>query len=341
MRGEIWLSRADPNGPGPSGSPRMGGPGGPNEGYLPFPGAPTMDAWGVREGRHHMISIGLLGRTTVCGRGRALAARDLGGVKPRQLLEMLALRPGVAISKELLADQLWEGRPPSGYVGTVESYVCVVRRHLRQLTSGAAPVTTSHGGYLLDPDRVRVDVVEVRALLPGCDEDVRRALDMTTGDLLADEPYASWAVEARQEFARSLGEACIRAAQAANRRGRHADALRFAREATARCPFSEHALRELMVALAGAGARAEAVQAYERARELFTAELGLQLGRETRSLFLDILRAEDSSATSRSSRAELATMLNLIHEALLANPAALAGLPRSRELGRLLRELPA
>ena len=49
-------------------------------------------------------------------------SRTLGGVKPRQILAILALAAGRPVSKEHLADLLWDGEPPKGYRGTLESY---------------------------------------------------------------------------------------------------------------------------------------------------------------------------------------------------------------------------
>ncbi|MFC6286404.1 BTAD domain-containing putative transcriptional regulator [Nocardioides sp. GCM10027113] len=287
-----------------------------------------------------MITIELLGRTTVSGEAGRLTGKGLGGVKPRQLLEMLALRPGVSVSKELLADRLWDGRPPACYVGTVESYVCVLRRTLRLVAAGPAPVATVHGGYLLDADRVQVDVSEVGRLLAGDEEAVGRALDLATGDLLADEPYASWATEAREAFTQRLGQACTRAAGQANRAGRHTQATRLAREALARSPYSEEALRALMFALARTGARAEAVRAYEQMRSLLATDLALGVSTETRYAFLAVLES-DGTTSDRADRDELETMLALIHKTLTIDPTALRGIPGSRELGTMLQTLSA
>lgn len=295
---------------------------------------------GPWEGCHQVITIELLGRTTVSGEAGRLTGRGLGGVKPRQLLEMLALQPGVAVSKELLADRLWDGRPPDCYVGTVESYVCVLRRTLRLVAAAPTPVATVHGGYLLDAEQVQVDVLEVGRLLAGDEEAVGRALDLATGELLADDPYASWATEAREAFALLLGGACTRAAGQANAMGRHAHAARLSREALARCPYSEGALRELMVALARSGARAEAIRAYEQMRQRLAQDLELAPSAPTRDVFLDVLRA-GSPGSDQADRDELATMLAFIRQTLTLDPTALRGVPGSRELGSLLQALSA
>ena len=287
-----------------------------------------------------MIVIEMLGGTAIGGQGGRLSSKSLGGVKPRQLLEMLALQPGRAISKDVLAEQLWDGRPPAGYLGTVESYVCVLRRSLRPLASGPVPVLTSHGGYVLAAEAVRVDVVEVRKLLAGSAGDVCRALDLVTGELLADEPYATWACDARASFDQAVGEACTNAAQQANGQGDHAVASRLAREALARQPFSEIALRELMTALSRTGGRAEAMAAYQQVRERLASELGLGLSAQTRTHFLSMLEG-GRRHEHRADRAELKAMLQVIRQVLEIDPTALDGVPWSRELGSMLRASPA
>ena len=77
-----------------------------------------------------MIEITLFGPTVISGAGTRLVGSDLGGAKPRPLLEMLALDLGAPVAKDLLAERLWDGRPPASYIATVESYVCALRRRL-------------------------------------------------------------------------------------------------------------------------------------------------------------------------------------------------------------------
>src|SRR5215217_5855697 len=55
---------------------------------------------------------------------------DLGGIKPRQVLEMLALSVGAPVSKDRLVEQLWGGNPPRTFMATLESYISLLRRRL-------------------------------------------------------------------------------------------------------------------------------------------------------------------------------------------------------------------
>ena len=151
-----------------------------------------------------MLHIDLFGTTrvhTVAGGARDV---DVCGVKPRQILEMLAARLGSPVTKDVLAEGLWAGRPPASYVASVESYVCVLRRSLAAVPG--RPLVTTHGAYLLDPRLVRVDLVEARAGLAALEsmsgqplvEAAVRALDAITGEVLAEEPFADWAADVRR-----------------------------------------------------------------------------------------------------------------------------------------------
>ena len=58
-----------------------------------------------------MLEIRLFGATTA-STAQGTVGVDLGGVKPRQILEILAVSAGAPVPKDHLADLLWDGRPP-------------------------------------------------------------------------------------------------------------------------------------------------------------------------------------------------------------------------------------
>jgi len=108
-------------------------------------------------------------RVNLCGSTRVVTAEGqvvdkLGGVKPRQVLAMLALSVGRPLSKDRLAQLLWDEEPPPSAVATLESYVCVLRRALGSKGRDSVIQTTTTG-YLLRRDRVVVDVDMARRLL--------------------------------------------------------------------------------------------------------------------------------------------------------------------------------
>jgi DNA-binding SARP family transcriptional activator len=254
----------------------------------------------------------LFGPTTMaCGDIRSTAT-NLGGNKPRQLLEMLALDVGVPVSKELLAERLWDGHPPRAYIPTLESHVCCLRRRLGGLTGEPGALVTTVGGYLLNEQLVKVDVVEVRALLDSGDvAKVRRTLDLVQGMLLADDPYAPWADEARQGFAARSARRYAEAAHVANEVGDHELAATLARAVGHDQYWSEPAVQELMRALAASGNRAQALFEYQALRTLLDEELGIEPGPATQKLFMSILCAAPSQGSD-----DVGILLGLLKGAL-------------------------
>src|SRR4051812_41720395 len=186
---------------------RREGPGSPE--VPPYFRCARPSAWGwptVNIDRHRgtweggpMIEISLLGLTKVEVDGVEIPEASLGG-RLRQVLEILALHAGKPVPKEVLADHIWEGSPPPTYVGTLESYVCVLRKRLGLVGGRRSALSTRDRGYVLEGPDVRVDVDVFRSLSgPAAARGRERvsraleALDVARGPLLASEPYAAWA----------------------------------------------------------------------------------------------------------------------------------------------------
>jgi len=259
-----------------------------------------------------MIDIYLFGATTVNAGGTSLVARHLGGSKPRQVLEILALQPGRPVTKEVLAEHLWEDSPPRCYISTLESYVCGLRRKLTELGGVSGVLLTTVGGYVLDPDSVRVDVVEVRDVLDSCDPRLmRHTLRVAGTTLLADDPYATWADRERRRLADDRVRAYVRVAHVANAVGDSEAAVRFSRAAVSEQPWSEPAVQELMTGLAGSGNHAQALVEYQGLRCRMREELGIEPSPATQALYLAALRPDERSGDS-----DLSVLVSLLKEAL-------------------------
>jgi DNA-binding SARP family transcriptional activator len=278
-----------------------------------------------------MLNITLFGPTVGVIDGRTVTASDLGGVKPRQILEILALDLGTSVTKDHLAELLWEGRPPVSYIGTLESYVCVLRRRL-----GAGPedqrafLRTSPHGYLLDPDHVRVDLAHHREVAsaalaadggPAVDL-TESALALAAGELLASEPFAAYAIQARQRFRSETVELCIRAAQLAEATGDNARALTLSKRAFAWDRLSEDAGQQLMRALWSTGRRSQALRVFATLRQAILDEVGDEPGRESHDLYLAILRDEEAArrGTMVDAAAEVKVLLRLLRQAVELTP---------------------
>jgi DNA-binding SARP family transcriptional activator len=285
------------------------------------------------------MRIKLFGLTQVFNEAGTLVG-DLGGTKPRQILEILAVSPGTPVSKERLAERLWDGCPPRSYVGTLESYVCVLRRRL--CTPGAGPVAirTVPGGYVLDSEVAHVDLASSRSLLARARSAdpaeavalTYEALGMVTGELLASEPYADWASDLRQGFRRSLCEACTRASGRALEAEDLEQAIGLAELAVGLDQLAESAWRNLMTALWRSGRRGEALRAFISVRTSMISQLGIEPGADTRGLYLEILQERPTAQGGRQhDHAEVVILMALLRQALQAMPG-LRLMPADRAL---------
>jgi DNA-binding SARP family transcriptional activator len=243
------------------------------------------------------------------------------------VLEILAVEAGRAVPKEVLADHVWEGSPPPTYLGTLESYICVLRKRLGLRGGRGSSLATRDRGYVLAGEDVRVDLVELRELLhPGTsfspEERIGSALkglSLVRGPLLAHEPYAAWAVQVREAFDREITEAVVPLARLANERGDHGAAQILARAAVSRHPYCEVAWQELIRAHWLAGDRGEALRAFAVLRELLMEELGEHPSAASQELYVTVLRSEDRSRRV-TDRQELGLLLRLLRQALEGVP---------------------
>ncbi len=281
-----------------------------------------------------MLRINLVGPTVIENDGVRRDGRDLGGIKQRQLLQMLALVPGSPLSKDVLADQLWEGRPPETWLATIESYMCVLRRRLGVTHGRGSALATTSSGYVLDPVQVDVDLVRIRTLLlSGGLAEVTAAVDLLDHELLIEEPYASWACSARESLGELVADAGTCAARQANELGQHDLAVRIARAAVHHSYYSEPAWRELIRALWLSRGSSDAVRAFEQLSRGMRTELALEPGPATQALYLEILRA----GTETNTRAdEIDMLLHQLRRVLERTPSIRISGPTVHELGQLL-----
>lgn len=245
---------------------------------------------------------------------------DFGGVKPRQLLEMLAVRQGEPCCKDALADALWEGRPPASYAATVESHVSVVRRHLVAEGVPRTALRTVHNGYVLT-DEVEVDLVATRDSLTDALRapasvafaTVEALAPPRMRDLLASSPYAAWAIEVREEMRGVVAAALRHASEGALAEGATDRALLLARRAQAEDPVSDATQQTLLRALLALDARCEVLREYANFRTRLRDELGVEPSGATQRIYLEVLSRSARDDTSRL-RLERALLLRLLRD---------------------------
>jgi predicted ATPase/DNA-binding SARP family transcriptional activator len=248
-----------------------------------------------------VFELGILGPVRAVRDGCELG---LGGPKPRAVLALLLVDPGRVVPAEYLAEVLWRGAPPPGAGNTLRSYVS----RLRSLLEPDAALVAQGGGYAIriQPDQVDAsrferlvaagrDALEQGAAVAAADH-FGAALGLWRGRALADvaevEPLAREA--ARLEELRLLAiEGRIEAGLAW---GRAAEVIGELEGLVDEFPVRERLWRLLVLALYRAGRQADALAAYQRARDMLAQELGIEPGEELRALEEQVLRQEVPAA---------------------------------------------
>ncbi|HEU5211459.1 MAG TPA: BTAD domain-containing putative transcriptional regulator [Gaiellaceae bacterium] len=215
--------------------------------------------------------------------GEPVALRRL---KERLVLAILLLHANEFVSHDRLVDELWGEAPPPTARKAVYVYVSQLRKALAR--NGHDPIATVDGGYRLDVDSGRLDVSRMQQLLASAREcaaageldaaaeRLRETLGLWRGPTLAGLLLES---HSRDEIAQ-LDE--LRLTTLMERidcdlaLGRHEDVLGELRVLVAEHPLQERLRGQLMLALYRAGRQADALDAYQEARDALVEELGIE-----------------------------------------------------------------
>jgi DNA-binding SARP family transcriptional activator len=248
------------------------------------------------------LDVRLFGRLNVECAGRTLGSRDFGGIKPRQILEILLLSRGHAVPKDRLADLLWGELLPQNVSGALETYVSVLRRHLcPEGRNGHTVIVTEPEAYRLAADLVNVDLDRFDALLADAANAngnsprsyLETAVELARGDVLEDEPYADWALPARELYQERRLRALTDAGEAALREADYEAALAHAAAAIQLDSVNEPAYRTMMLAYNALDRPQDAIRTFERCRRELERVLDATPSRATERLHEGIRRHED------------------------------------------------
>ena len=226
--------------------------------------------------------------------------------KVRTLLVDLLLHHGQARSTDRLIDDLWGDRPPGTAAGVLQNYVSQLRKLV-----GADSVRHSNAGYVLEIaegqlDRDRfvglVDAAQASAALEVKVARAREALALWRGEALADVAEADFAQAeiARLSELRAAANELLFEAELA--RGNHRETVPALEAALVQHPLRERLWALLMTALYRSCRQADALHAYQRARQLLIEELGVEPGPELRELEQAVLRQDPGLTLAPASR---------------------------------------
>ena len=247
-----------------------------------------------REGYRRPVEFRLLGSVEVVEQGNG--AISLGGPRQRAVLAHLLLRANNLVPTEVLIDEVWGDEPPEAARNALQSYAS----HLRKAI-GPGRLEGSRAGYVLRADPSEVDTVRFQSLL----RDARRlmpidpkaavaafdaALSLWRGPAFGDlAPEPSLRAEAARLDELRLGAMEDRI-EASLTIGVHDQVIGELEGLTARNPLRERLWGQLILALYRAGRQAEALSAYQRARNVLADELGIDPSPDLRKLHQRVLQ---------------------------------------------------
>ena len=255
-----------------------------------------------------VISVRLFGTFEIRRNGAVLTAADMGGCKPRHILEILLLNLGTPVSKTRLVEILWGPRASSGAIATLESYVSGIRRAIQPGNTKTGPLRTANSGYVLEPQLVELDLSEFQQLVQAARQAAPaeahllalRALELADEPLLGFELVADWAEDARTRHAAEKVAAQILAAETAALLDKPQLAVSLAQTAIRSEPLNERAWSILVSGYEQAGLPVEGLSAYERCRRLFDRDLGCAPGPALQAAHLRLLRQRAEGNTELS-----------------------------------------
>jgi YVTN family beta-propeller protein len=259
------------------------------------------------------IEFRILGPLELSANGRVL---PLGSPKQRALLALLLIHANETVSRDRLIEELWGEAAPASVESAFHSYLSRLRRLLDLAGANGILVRQPHGYALrvgpdqLDAARFQVLVNEgSEALAAGevehAGERFREALALWRGAALADVQSEAFATAARARLEEQRLSALEQRLAADLALGRDRELVAELETLVADHPYREHLCAQLMLALYRCGRQAEALRAYEHARQTLTRELGLEPGRELKRLERAILRQEPTLNFEQPARSQM------------------------------------
>jgi predicted ATPase/DNA-binding SARP family transcriptional activator len=225
----------------------------------------------------------------------------LGGTRRKALLALLILQRDEVVAADRIAEAIWDGHPPGGAMGTVQSHVSHLRR---ALGAAARAIVTQPPGYVLriaadgiDAGRFEALAAEGRALAMAEDHSSALARYDDALALWRGRPLVDLAgVEFVEREASRLEELRLSAMElrvdSLLALGRHEPVVASLGALVDEHPLRERLVAQLMLALYRCGRQADALRVYERARVGLRDELGVEPSAALRDLHLAILRHE-------------------------------------------------
>src|SRR5581483_10132635 len=207
-------------------------------------------------------------------------------MKERVVLAVLLLHANEVVSRERLMDELWGSSPPPTARKAVNVYVSQLRKVLSR--SGTAPIETVAGGYRLSVGREQLDAGKLQRLLavaaerssagePRAAADLlRQALLLWRGRTLAGLELESVGQHEIEQWEELRMTALMDRIDCDLALGRHEQLVGELNRLVAEHPLRERLRAQQMLALYRADRQADALEAYQQARQALVDGLGIE-----------------------------------------------------------------
>ena len=251
------------------------------------------------------LSLLLLGPFQATLAGRPILGFESG--KARALLAYLAVETERPHRRRHLADLLWPQLSEPAALANLRHALANVRRLIGDQGRSLPFLLADHSTVQFRPNAdLYRDIVtlaelvaekEIEASVPKVGR-LEQAVQLYRGDFLEDlvldgcEAFEEWVLVKRERFSRLLMAALNCLCECYEREGRYGEVERCARQLVEREPWDEAGYQHLMRCLALAGHRAEALQQYERCREVLGSAMGIEPGSDMTALYAAIRDGE-------------------------------------------------
>lgn len=229
----------------------------------------------------------------------------MGPEKQRALLGLLALQPNVVVSRDEITDVLWGDRPPASSLNLVHTYTSRLRKMIERngKSSGTPLISASRGGFVLTVDDDQLDLLRFDRFLTRA----RRGQDTAprSASELLEQALRSWRGKVAADLPARVRQHPL-AVAASGRRvaaglayadlalelGSFQQVVEHLQPIAADEPLHEGLGARLMLALAGSGQQAAALEFFTEIRRRLAEELGVEPGPEILAAHLRIVRQE-------------------------------------------------
>lgn len=210
----------------------------------------------------------------------------LGTVKQRLVLAVLLLHANEVVSRDRLIDELWGESPPATAKKAVNVYVSQLRKALAH--DGADPIHTAAGGYRLSIEADQLDATRMQQLLESARasssdgernaaaELFREALALWRGRTLAGLELESVGRHEIEQLEEVRLAALMDRIDCDLALGRHEQLVGELNRLVGEHPLRERLRAQQMLALYRADRQADALDAYQRARQTLVDDLGIE-----------------------------------------------------------------